>query len=252
MLISITDLISKSWANYQKNWRSFLPYMVGMFIPSILVYAVGYLGIVLENRYNLSIFTGILSIVIMIVAGIFTFWLGIAFAVAIKSSLVNEPIEDWKIALKKSTRLIVPVATTSLLGGIIIFGGTLLLIVPGIIFGVWYCFAFYTAIFENKKNTGALQSSKQLVVGRWWSILWRLITPAILFSIISGIMVSVLTWSLNMIGSLNAFNLQIAANIISNLANAVFAPLLIGAQILLYLNAKATPVTAPVVVPEIK
>lgn len=252
MLISITDIISKSWTNYQKNWRSFVPYMLGMFLPSILIYTIGYFGIVLENRYNLSLFTSILSIVVMIIAGIFAFWLGIAFAMAIKASLTNEPIDDWKMGLKKSTKLIVPVALTSLLGGIIIFGGTLLLIIPGIIFGVWYCFAFYSAIFENKKNTAALQSSKQLVVGRWWSIMWRIVAPALLFSIISGILSSILTWPFSMISTWNTYDTQITANIMSNLTNALFAPLLISAQILLYLNAKTTPVIAETTVPEIK
>lgn len=67
---------------------------------------------------------------------------------------------------------------------IIVTGGFLLLIIPGILFSIWFSLAFYTLIFEERKGTKALRKSKELVTGRWWSLFWRLsVFTAISFTI---------------------------------------------------------------------
>lgn len=250
MLIGVGEILNKSWSNYQKNWRSFVPYIIGVFVPSLLVMIVGYLGVILDNRFDWTIFTSILTLVSMIAAALFAFWFGIAFAKALGASLKNEPIDDWKTGLKKSTTLIMPTVLTSLLVGIIVFAGTLLLVIPGMIFVGWYCFTFYIVIFENKKNSSALKASKDMVVGRWWSIIFRLVVPGIAFAIISGILKSVVTWPF--FRMLDIYNAQIVANAIAAVVSAIFTPLLVGAQITLYFSAKENPVANVATLAEVK
>ncbi|GAI05360.1 unnamed protein product [marine sediment metagenome] len=56
----------------------------------------------------------------------------------------------------------------SLLTGLIVGLGFLLLIIPGIIFTIWFVFSTYTVICEDKKGFKALSRSKELVKGYWW------------------------------------------------------------------------------------
>jgi len=46
----------------------------------------------------------------------------------------------------------------------------LALIIPGIIFSVYWIFAFYILISENKGIMDSLRRSKEIVKGRWWKV----------------------------------------------------------------------------------
>ena len=65
----------------------------------------------------------------------------------------------------------------------------LLLIIPGIIFLIYWLFAPYVLIAENKKIMESLKRSKEIVKGRWWHVFGYFL----LFSIILGIILFILT-----------------------------------------------------------
>ncbi len=50
---------------------------------------------------------------------------------------------------------------------------TLLLIIPGIIFAVYFTLVNYTFFFEDFKGYSALKRSKELVKGYWWAVCGR-------------------------------------------------------------------------------
>lgn len=72
---------------------------------------------------------------------------------------------------------------------IIIAGGFLLLIIPGILFSIWLSLTIFVLIFEEKRGMGALKRSKELVAGRWWGVFWRFLI-FILILIVIGILIS--------------------------------------------------------------
>lgn len=57
----------------------------------------------------------------------------------------------------------------------IILGGYILLIVPGIMFSVWFSMAFYALILEDKKGMEAMIRSRELLRGKFWAVVWRFI-----------------------------------------------------------------------------
>ena len=61
----------------------------------------------------------------------------------------------------------------TILTGIILVIGFILLIIPGFIFMFWYMFATYTVLFEGKKGMDALRSSKELVKGKFGAVAGR-------------------------------------------------------------------------------
>lgn len=78
----------------------------------------------------------------------------------------------------------------ALVSGIFIFLLTLLLIIPGIIFAVYWTFAAYVFFDKKEKIMPSLKQSKSIIKGRWWKtfgyiLLFGLIMVAIL--IVAGI-----------------------------------------------------------------
>ncbi len=55
-----------------------------------------------------------------------------------------------------------------------VLGGSLLFIIPGIIFGVWFFFAQFVAVTEGLGGRASLSRSKELVSGYFWPISGRL------------------------------------------------------------------------------
>jgi uncharacterized membrane protein len=59
---------------------------------------------------------------------------------------------------------------TQLLTALAILGLTLLLVVPGIIFAVYWAFTQQIATLTDKSGRDAMKYSKELVKGRWWKV----------------------------------------------------------------------------------
>lgn len=57
---------------------------------------------------------------------------------------------------------------TQLLYSLAVLGGLLLLVVPGLIFAVWYSQATYAAVEDGLSGLAALRRSRQLVRGHFW------------------------------------------------------------------------------------
>ena len=56
----------------------------------------------------------------------------------------------------------------------IAYGSLALLIVPGIIFGVYTAFSLFALVVDGKKGFEALLESYSLVKGRWWAVFGRI------------------------------------------------------------------------------
>lgn len=88
--------------------------------------------------------------------------------------------ETIKVAWKSLGRYFL----TSLLMGIIVAIGFVLLIIPGIVFWVWYSFALYFVVTQGLGPRDALKASKKLVRGHFWAVLGRLAGITVFFLIL--------------------------------------------------------------------
>lgn len=84
-----------------------------------------------------------------------------------------------------TTKLILSFLFVSIFSSLIIGIGFLLLIIPGIMFLTWYQFAQYTLLIDNQHGLKALKTSKELVKGRFWAVLGRMILLMIIFVVFS-------------------------------------------------------------------
>ena len=75
------------------------------------------------------------------------------------------------------------------------FGGVLLLIIPGIIFGVWLSFSNFVFIDKGLGVKASMGKSRELIKGRFWAVLYRLLVFG-LFSGLAGAVVSAITFGI--------------------------------------------------------
>lgn len=71
----------------------------------------------------------------------------------------------FKSAFNTAKKKAWPLVWTSFLGGIAVAVGAVFLIVPGILFAIWFSLASYVVMEENLIGVAALKRSKQLVQG---------------------------------------------------------------------------------------
>lgn len=243
MLISAGDIIKKSYELYKKNWRSFVPFLFLLFLPTLVLSMLGALGVVLSfYAPSTSLVTNLVLCAVVVASFVFSIWTSIALAFEIKNLLENKPAIGWKTIFASSSHLIWPIILTSIMVGVIVLAGTILFIVPGIIFMAWYGFTFYSVIFEGEKGMSALRASKKLVVGRWWEIVWRAAAPALLYGVIVVVLQIIIIAPLDYLLPNNIY-MTVTDSLLSTLINVIISPVAAISTIILYLSAKENPIS---------
>ncbi|MDD5146350.1 MAG: hypothetical protein PHN39_01200 [Candidatus Pacebacteria bacterium] len=118
---------------------------------------------------------GTVAVIELLIVIVLQIWNQIALVCAIQNE--NEPIgiiESYRRAWHK----ILSYYWVVILSGLIIFGGLLLFIIPGLIMSLWFSFAVFVVIAENEKGLKAIIKSREYARGNWWQIFWRLLVVA--------------------------------------------------------------------------
>ena len=260
MIISIGEIIERSWEHYARNFKKLLPLMICLFIPNFVLGLVGMLSLYLEYLGNSSstgmyvLIDNIVVLAVFVASMIFTLWASMALAKNLGLIVSNKPAAAIKELFSNTSHLIWPVIYTSVLMMLAVLGGTLLLIIPGIIFSIWFCFTFMVIIFEEKRGVNALKESNKLVAGRWWKIFFRLLIPGFFYGIFYIIIVNLIGYVLRAIFGIDSNMIYNATDtpyavytmtsgFFSGILSALFSPLTALTTILLYFSAKENPVT---------
>jgi hypothetical protein len=177
-LISLKDLFIETFLVFKKDWRRFFK-MVGLAFVSIIPLFI------VEELFSLNnvVFSG--NAEIKIVLNFVLLFAYLASLFFLFYMLVLSKIGSYRILSDRFGRIF----DVFRLGGKNFWGfvwvsilmiiltvlWTFLLIVPGIIFGVYYFLSLYIFIFENKKGMKAIKRSKDLIKGYWWAFFTRLL-----------------------------------------------------------------------------
>lgn len=239
-MIKISDLITKAWDFYRKNFKLLLPIIIILFLVSTLE------SVIRSFVYQPDDYVGIyvIGMIISIPFYLAMLWLTVVMIEFLARMLKGEKaaLESiYKIALKKLPMAIL----ISLLVGLAVVGGTLLLIIPGIIFAIWFNFSIYTYVLEGKTGTEAMKESKILVKGRWWPVFWRLA----LLNIFWGLVTSAIIFGISSIVrfpfgdltklSANAYEgLRLLISLITDATFSLSTPLIILGSLLLFMDLR--------------
>lgn len=178
-LISISDLIHESWVFFKNDWKT-ITLRNAWIIPLMIVYVALYAGGIATNHPALALLG-----VIILMGGAAVVTLHVTRYLLLKDGGVAQATKDKGLA-----QLVLPGLFIGLLSALGVLGGSILFLLPGIWFGVASSFAYFAYLEEGVTGAGALGRSMELVKGRWWKSLWRLVIPSLLFQIIIGIISS--------------------------------------------------------------
>jgi len=246
MLLSAGGIISRSVALYKEHKQLYLQYMIALFIPTALISIFGAVfNLISANKGTINpLFTG--TFFILILGGTFiAFWISLGFIKAIAQTYKKEPITPIKQQLYNVKQYVWPSIIVSFLTGIIVLGGTLLLIIPGIIFAIWFSFVVYEIVLNDSASIASLKTSKMLVNGRWWKVFWRLLAPGFIFGLLTILLQGIINFPLTFVEASSTGGLLIIMffTLLSNVASILVMPLTTAAPTILYLELKNMPVT---------
>ncbi len=244
MLIKAGEIIGNSWQYYAENFKKLIPYMVFLFVPNFVLGLAGIASLYIGQYATTGAFVltnNIIALAVFVACIIFTLWVTMALAKNLGLLVTKKSFIGYKESFSITSHLIWPVIYTSLLVVLIVMGGTILFVIPGIIFSIWYGFTYYTILFEEKRGVAALSASKSLVSGRWWKILWRLLAPGLFYAVIFFILISAVTSILKMIMP-PSFAFLVVNGVLNSILSSLVSPLTALTTVLLYFSAKDNPV----------
>jgi len=173
-LSSPFDLIKKSVNIFAKKEN--LVYLIQIYIPmalfSIISIAQNYLPENIRNSTSVWMVSGVVILqLIYLLVSVFVTLSGII--------AVGKIIGGEELSIKKTYKSALPKYWTFLLLSSVLtlayIFGFVLLIIPGIIFVVWFAFSRFAAVEKGLGVKDALLKSKELVKGIYWKILGRLL-----------------------------------------------------------------------------
>ena len=94
-------------------------------------------------------------------------------------------------AVRAAGARIMPAAGAVALYALVVIGGTLLFVVPGVYVAVAMCFAAQSAVVDEARPAEALRRSRDLVLGHWWWTAGRLIALALISLLVAAVLGSV-------------------------------------------------------------
>lgn len=236
-LLSPIDLISKSLKLYQAHSATLLGYSAWLLLPFIVYVGMDFLPI------STPVF--VVAIILSILELFLAFWIGIILTKLVFSYDGKKLVDSQKIQIE-SVQLVRPVVLVALIQLLITLGGFILLIIPGLIFSIWYSFAQIAAVLDGKKGMDALRFSKKLVTGRFWKITYRTIVGplvmAVLYVLILGILIMVISALIGFDTStiLNDSVAPMWMQSLEAVGEVLILPLFIAYGTLLYKDAKNT------------
>ncbi len=179
-LISISDLIHESWVFFKSDWKSIVK-RNAWFIPAIIVFYAFYLGGIFAKNPAMVIISALLFVVCSILISIH----------AMRYIIAKDGGAVQATSSRSLLQLFGPALLIGLLTGFAVLGGYILLILPGIWFAVASSMAISAFLEEGVTGTTAIARSMELVKGRWWKTLWRMILPSFVFQLIIGLISTV-------------------------------------------------------------
>jgi len=171
-LTPVFSMLEESCKVYAQNIKKFIEiYLRGLvgLIPFLIILVV---------FLFLSAFGASNPVVglILVILGFLTLLWAIYYGILVKAAmilLIKNNYSSAKENFIKSKAYFWGYVWVSIVVSIVIGLWTLLLIIPGIIFAVYFMLVNYTFFFEDFKGYMALKRSKELVKGYWWAVCGR-------------------------------------------------------------------------------
>ncbi len=193
--LGILDIYSQGWRVFRSKFGTILIIILCVYLPVDIILALSQTtsggdtdasGAFLR-QVNIS---ALLQSLIAIIATL-------AIAYVVERAIQNQEV-TWVQALRHAASRWPSAIGTGIVAGIILFGLSLLLVVPGVIWALYYTFYIYVVALRKTGGKEALDYSKKLVKGQWWRVLGTLVViglpavAALFFMVVLLVIVAVI------------------------------------------------------------
>jgi hypothetical protein len=209
-LLDIGEYLSMGWSEFTKNFKTFLILMllinlpiaiVGLFLPTTEEPTASEMGI--------TVVFGLLSVILGTLAAL-------AIPKVIECSIQGQML-NATTALQTALPKLLIALLVSFVASLLVGIGFILLFIPGIWLGVLLSFTFH-AVALRDCGFNALDYSRSLVKGRWWSVFGR----SFLLGFCFVLLFLILALAVGIIGGLiSLVGLGIAVQVLSSLIFAL-------------------------------
>ncbi len=163
---SISDLLQKSFEDFKKNWKVLL----GAFAVIFVISFVGSMITTALTKQDLGVVSFLLSLVLYVIqiglsVGLIKIALGVVDGKAVKIDLL------WESVTNSNWKLLGNYFLASLVVGIVVGVGFLLLVIPGILLMVKLAFAMYYVVDKGQGPMDAVKSSWNATKGMFVKLL---------------------------------------------------------------------------------
>jgi len=199
-LLPVSKLMRDSWELFKTTWVAYvkligllLTFVFGGMVVGFIIAIPLILSVVSSHfqvLYQLTPFYVISLAFVILWIVLYVFLLIVAslvFQIASILILQKRNVDSVVALSKKSQPFLWSFFLTMLLSGIVIFGGTMVFIVPGLIIMFLFAFVSYEIVLENQSGVSALKRSYFMIKNYFWEVLGRLVILEVAVIIISAV-----------------------------------------------------------------
>jgi hypothetical protein len=189
---TLSDILSAAFNIYRANASKLLVIVAIVVVPLTFIsslltdvaLAPGTTGGVVDSRdIVMAVFVGSIGAAISVII-----WALLQAAIlrAAAQATIGDPV-DTEASYRYGFKRLGSVILVSLLVGLAVLGGLLLLVIPGLIFAVMLSVAVPALVVENRRGTEAMGRSWNLVKGHFWHAVGVILIAGIITGVIGGI-----------------------------------------------------------------
>ncbi len=175
--LGLGRVLSVGWREYCRHFRSILPIVLIVYIPINIGLSFVPVDALIE-QHGLRGFRMYMKVV-----QLSEFLIGVlatlSIAKLVEAGFLGQSC-TWRQAFHHAFSRWGTAIVSGMLGGVIVLGMFLLLIVPGIIWSLYYSFFLYVVALRGLSGKAALDYSKSLVKGQWWRVFGYLLVINVL------------------------------------------------------------------------
>lgn len=220
------DIFGKSWREFKSNfWIFFVAILLLSFVPSVLL-------AISQSMYTSEVASGVdIFASFSFYAFIVLLLISILLGVLLSSSFISLALSKKKLTLGETLALgkknFWRYFGFSIVIGLFLMGLFVLLIIPGIIFAVYWVFSSYIFIEKKKGIMESISESHDLVRGKWWNVFGNFVLLGLIFIAISigaGLIQVILSTPFD---ASNLMVISIIASVTSFISGIFITPLMI-------------------------
>ncbi len=225
----VSNLLKTAWDKIQKQLlRLFILTIIGVAFGFAI--SLGMIALMVGVAALLPAASALSTVIGLIIVAISTFILMFTVNIGTMLLLANaDPaLSAWSV-FRKSLKKILPVFWVSILSGFIVSGGLVLLVIPGILFGILLTFSVYFVVMDNVSPIEAMRKSVYIVSKNFGAIFIRLVVLFVI-GFVGGLIISMLTGQ----------DSRVLGSILSLIFNLLFGWYSISYMLSLFQEAKKT------------